>query len=368
MNSIHQIIYKDSHNMDNILSETINLVVTSPPYPMFDMWDTIFSTNNDVETALKDGDGRKAYILMHEGLNEVWKEVDRVLAPGGIACINIGDAPRRIGDSYQMYSNHTRIISYFEEMGYHVLPSIVWQKFSNKPNKFMGSGMLPVNAYVTLENEHILIFRKGEKRIFTPEENKIRHESAYFWEERNTWYSNIWDDLYGIPQGLNDKGVRSRSGAYPFDLPYRLINMYSIRGDNVLDPFVGTGTTMLAAMCAGRNSVGYEIDKNFKNIINDKVNNFLNFSKEIVMNRIENHIKFVAARRKDKGELKYDALKYDFMVMTKDEKDISFQLINKIEKINKDKFKVFYTSLDKDIMLKRRRRVEQKHLSSIGFK
>ncbi|MHA1287090.1 MAG: hypothetical protein ACTSPB_06745 [Candidatus Thorarchaeota archaeon] len=66
MNSIHELIYKDSHNMDSILSGSINLVVTSPPYPMFDMWDTLFSSNNDIATALKEGDGRKAYILIHE--------------------------------------------------------------------------------------------------------------------------------------------------------------------------------------------------------------------------------------------------------------------------------------------------------------
>ena len=130
----------------------------------------------------------------------------------------------------------------------------------------MGSGMLPAGAYVTLEHEYILILRKGGKREFKKESDKQnRRESALFWEERNLWFSDIWFDIKGTPQtlgaqNLGDKTARKRSGAYPFELAHRLINMYSVKGDRVLDPFLGTGTTMAAAMAAGRNSVGYEMD------------------------------------------------------------------------------------------------------------
>ena len=108
----------------------------------------------------------------------------------------------------------------------------------------MGSGMLPAGAYVTLEHEHILVLRKGNKRNFkTPEEKLRRQKSAFFWEERNLWFSDLWEDLKGTKQNNIDKNIRERSGAYPFELAYRLINMLSLREDKVLDPFLGTGTT-----------------------------------------------------------------------------------------------------------------------------
>lgn len=343
MKTKHKIIYKTSSEMKEVLSESVNLVVTSPPYPMIEMWDLQFSTLNiEIKDALQKGDGMRAYSSMHEELNKVWKEVDRVLVPGSIVCINIGDATRKLGDSFQLYANHSRITYYFEKMGYQVLPSIIWRKETNKPNKFMGSGMLPPNAYVTLEHEYILIFRKG-KRDFDTVEKQNRHKSAYFWEERNVWFSDIWNNLKGITQKLNHENLRDRSAAYPFELAFRLINMYSTQGDIVLDPFFGTGTTMLAAMCSARNSMGYEIDPNFIKTIDYRLDNeFLRFSKEIVIKRLRSHIEFVEKRQTDKGELKHKSLKYGFMVMTNQEKNISFPLMEKIDKINENEFEVSY--------------------------
>lgn len=344
MKTNHQTIFENSCNMKEIPSESVNLVVTSPPYPMIGMWDEQFSVlNTKIKKALQQEAGMRAYSLMHEELNKVWKEVDRVLAPGNIVCINIGDATRKLGDSFQLYANHSRITYYFEKMGYQVLPLIIWRKETNKPNKFMGSGMLPSNAYVTLEHEYILVFRKGTKRNFRSEERQNRQKSTYFWEERNVWFSDIWNDLKGVLQKLNHKDLRGRSAAYPFELAFRLINMYSVQGDTVLDPFTGTGTTMLAAMCSARNSIGYEIDKNFREMIDYRINGLLIFSKEIVRDRLKKHIDFVEKRLTEKGELKHKSLKYGFMVMTNQEKNISFPSMNKIEKVNGNKFEVCYT-------------------------
>ena len=104
--------------------------------------------------------------------------------------------------------------------------------------------MYPGGAYVTLEHEYILILRKNGKRKFTTQpEKQNRRESAYFWEERNIWFSDIWD-LKGIRQDIQQKDIRTRSAAFPFELAYRLINMYSVFGDTILDPFLGTGTTI----------------------------------------------------------------------------------------------------------------------------
>jgi DNA modification methylase len=325
--------------MVEIDDESINLVVTSPPYPMIEMWDEIFSSMNPkIKSLFDDKQGKAIYKLMHEELNKVWLEVDRVTLDGGIVCINIGDATRKIGDNFQLYPNHSKIIEFFENRNYQVLPPIIWRKQANKPNKFMGSGMLPPNAYVTLEHEYILIFRKKNNRNFKNDEKKNRQNSAYFWEERNIWFSDLWEDIKGRSQKLNADKLRKRNGAYPFELSYRLINMYSVKNDTVLDPFLGTGTTITSAIASGRNSIGYEIDSNFRQLIHEKILNSINLSNELIENRLEKHIKFVIEREKEKGELKHKSNIYDFNVVTSQEKNLTLPFIKKVHEKNKDEF------------------------------
>lgn len=255
----HRVIRSNAADMSLLKDNSIALVVTSPPYPMIEMWDDCFCSQTEkIRSSLQKQDSMTAFEEMHLLLDCVWHEVDRVLIPGGVACINIGDATRTMDGMFQLFSNHARIISAFQGMGYCVLPDIIWRKPSNSPNKFMGSGMYPPGAYVTYEHEYILIFRKGGKRRFE-NDKLLRQQSAYFWEERNVWFSDLWE-IKGTKQTAINKAGRGRSAAFPFEIPYRLINMYSILGDTVLDPFVGTGTTLLAAMVAGRNSIGIDID------------------------------------------------------------------------------------------------------------
>ena len=100
--------------------------------------------------------------MMHSELDKVWGQLGRILVPGGYACINVGDATRTLKGRFQLYPNAERITQRFVDLGFDVLPRIIWRKTTNAPNKFMGSGMLPVGAYVTLEHEYVLIFRNGE--------------------------------------------------------------------------------------------------------------------------------------------------------------------------------------------------------------
>jgi len=349
MKTTHQIHFRNSNHMEEVPSESVNLVVTSPPYPMIEMWDDLFSSMSpEIENAILNEDGMKAYDLMNEELNKVWKEVDRVMAHGGIVAINIGDATRKIGNTFQLYANHSRIINCFEKMGYQVLPAIIWRKQTNKPNKFMGSGMLPPNAYVTLEHEYILIFRKSNNRNFNNDQKIIRRNSSYFWEERNIWFSDIWMDLKGISQKLNNKNLRERNAAYPFELAYRLINMYSVQGDFILDPFLGTGTTSMAAACLARNSIGYEIDSNFKEVIKPRFQETLKFAEEIVLDRIRDHLDFAAEREKEKGKLKHLSENYGFRVVTRQEKNILFQIMRDYKIINENEFEVYYAEHSHD--------------------
>ena len=209
MKTSHKIYFQNSQDMQNVEDESVDLVVTSSPYPMIQIWDKVFSSiNPEIGKALEKEDGDLAFELMHKELDKVWREVYRVLKTNSIACLNIGDATRSIGGDFKLYSSHSRIISSCCKIGFQCLPLIVWTKLTNAPNKFMGSGMLPPGGYVTLEHEYVLILRKGGKREFdTEEEKKERLNSSYFWEERNKWFSDIWD-LKGVHQKLNGDNVR----------------------------------------------------------------------------------------------------------------------------------------------------------------
>lgn len=345
MKTNHKIIFSNSRKMDDVPSESVGLIVTSPPYPMIQMWDEMFCEQNpSIEAALKKAEGSAAFELMHKILDLVWNEVFRVLKYGGFACINIGDATRTINGNFALYPNHMRILKCALELGFSALPCILWRKQTNAPNKFLGSGMLPAGAYVTLEHEYILIVRKGPKREFKKEEDKKnRRESAIFWEERNSWFSDVWFDVKGTPQALNDKDSRLRSAAYPFEVVYRLINMYSAKGDTVLDPFLGTGTTTFAAMASKRNSIGYEIDATLQDTIREMKNEIVPLSNEYIQNRLIRHIDFVIKRIKEKGAFKYKNKFYGFPVMTSQEKEIILNELIGFDDVSDDTFEVKYS-------------------------
>jgi DNA modification methylase len=187
----------------------------------------------------------------------------------------------------------------------------------------MGSGMLPAGAYVTLEHEHILVLRKAEKRAFaTLQQKQLRRESAYFWEERNLWFSDVWVDLKGVSQNIDDTSSRKRSAAFPMEIPYRLINMYSVKGDVVVDPFMGTGTTALAAIAAGRNSVGFEIEPAFKTAICNNLDQAVPISQARISERLTHHQKFIQARRIRGETFKHYNCHYNTPVKTRQETDL----------------------------------------------
>ncbi|MDS0294565.1 site-specific DNA-methyltransferase [Halogeometricum sp. S3BR5-2] len=356
--------------MSGLTDDAVELVVTSPPYPMVEMWDDLFSNLTDgVGPALEDGDGEAAFEAMHRVLDEVWAELRRVLVPGGIACVNVGDATRTVGDSFRVYPNHARVLDAFTDLGFEPLPDVLWRKPTNSAAKFMGSGMLPPNAYVTLEHEYVLVFRNGAgSRSFDPGADR-RYESAYFWEERNAWFTDVWTDVAGTDQrvteaakrfdasgissdggdaegasaGANastnagtgespDEELRDRTAAYPFDIPYRLINMYSVYGDTVLDPFFGTGTTSLAAMVAGRDSVGYELERAFVEAFDTRARRAPALSRAVVADRLDAHREFVAERREQGSPPGYEAEHYDFPVVTKQERRLRFRTVSDVRR------------------------------------
>ena len=240
--------------LKQISDKTIHLIVTSPPYPMIEMWDKIFEKVNC-----------KTYDEMHSFLTKFWKKCYDILIDGGILCINIGDATRSINGKFKLYPNHARIIEICEQIGFKTLPFILWKKPTNKPNAFLGSGFLPPNAYITLDCEFILIFRKGDLRKFLPKD-KNRYDSQYTKEERDKYFSQIWEI-----RGCSQNNLGRRTASFPEEIPYRLIRMFSVKNDVVLDPFVGIGTTCIVAKKLNRKYIGIEIYQEYIDYANEEL-------------------------------------------------------------------------------------------------
>lgn len=344
MHTTHQVFFENAAQMTSVASESIDLIVTSPPYPMIEIWDDMFLCHNPaIMDALEKGEGQLAFEWMHQLLDPVWEESFRVLKQGGIACINVGDATRTLAGHFTLYPNHARILTKMMSVGFTPLPEILWRKQTNAPNKFMGSGMMPPGAYVTLEHEHILILRKGGKREFkTDTEKQHRLQSSYFWEERNAWFSDVWLDIKGTSQNINKNKIGFRSAAFPFEVPYRLINMYSVKNDVVLDPFLGTGTTMVAAMAAARNCIGYEIEKEFIDDIGRLLDDTVPFSNQRIDTRLSYHVDFVSNRIKEKGPFKHINKPYGFPVITKQETNLLLNNLMDSTKISGTRFEIKY--------------------------
>jgi len=281
METRHKIVIGDSRNMFHIPDKSVHLMITSPPYPMIEMWDIMFikqdirikeefnkfnllKTEEEKERCIS-----KIYDLMHENLEKVWKETYRVLVDGGIACINIGDATRSMNGLFRLFTNHSRITELCEKMGFVSLPFLLWKKATNKPNAFLGSGFYPPNAYITLDTEFILILRKGNRRILKTEEEKVqRNKSQFTKQERDIWFSQTWN-IKGAKQIRND--FQRRTAEFPEEVVYRLTRMFSCEGEMILDPFLGTGTTTKVAKDTNRHSIGYEIDENLLPILKQKI-------------------------------------------------------------------------------------------------
>jgi modification methylase len=211
---------------------------------MIPQWDELFRSL-----------GATDYPGMLRVLGDAWVACHRVLTPGGILAVVIGDALRRSDDGFRLWPNHAETLLQATAAGFRPLPYLLWKKPTNRPNAYLGSGFLPPNAYVTLDCEFVLLFRKGELRRFPPHDAH-RSASRFSRAERDLWFSQVWSDIRGTRQD----GRGGRTGAFPFELADRLVRMHSVVGDTVLDPFAGTGTTLWAAAARGRNAIGVEWD------------------------------------------------------------------------------------------------------------
>ncbi|MDP8216782.1 MAG: DNA methyltransferase [Candidatus Kaelpia imicola] len=242
--------------MNEVKDNSVHLVITSPPY-----WQL---KDYGSKAQIGFNDSYQDYI---DNLSKVWKECYRILHPGCRLCINIGDQFARavIYGRYKVIPIRTEITKYCESISFDYMGGIIWQKVTTCKTTggatVMGSYPYPRGGIIKIDYEFILIFKKLGKDIKPSVE--IKEKSKLSKEEWNEYFNGHWN----FP-GEKQNG---HIAMFPLELPRRLIKMFSFYGDTVLDPFLGSGTTLKAALELKRNSIGYEINKEFLETIKSKI-------------------------------------------------------------------------------------------------
>lgn len=240
----------DAREIEWIPNESVHLALTSPPY-----WTLKeYPAHKEQLGLISD------YEEFHDELEKVWRHCYRVLVPGGRLVCVVGDVclSRRRNGRHMVMPLHADIVVRCRKLGFDNLSPIFWYKISNAQyevengSSFLGKPYEP-NAIIKNDVEFILMLRKpGGYRQPTEEQ---RDASRLTKEEHHDWFQQVWT----VP----GESTRQHPAPYPLELAYRLVRMFSFTGDTVLDPFMGTGTTLLAAARCGRNGIGVEIDDSY---------------------------------------------------------------------------------------------------------
>lgn len=303
----HKIVFGDSRSLNQIQDKSVQLIITSPPY-----WQL---KDYGADDQIGFNDSYEEYI---NNLNLVWSECNRVLSDGCRLCINIGDQFARsiYYGRYKVIPIRTEIIRFCESLGMDYMGAIIWQKATNMNTSgggaVMGSFPYPRNGILKMDYEFILIFKK----LGTPPKVTIeqKQRSLITKDEWNEYFSSHW----------NFNGVKQLGhiAMFPEELPKRLIKMFSFVGETVFDPFVGSGTTSLAAMKLDRNSIGYEINNDFLPVMREKFSS------------VENSDHIIKYMQDDKREYSLSSLPYLFKDPHKMDKKIDIKKLNFGSKID----------------------------------
>lgn len=228
---LNRLFCKSSENMDELPDNSVHLMVTSPPYNVRKEYDQDLSLDE--------------YLAL---LHRVWAETYRVLAPGGRACVNIANLGRR-----PYIPLHAYVIQQMQEIGFLMRGEVIWNKgSSSSASTAWGSWCSPSNPVLRDVHEYILIFSKGTFR-----RSGKGKESTITRDEFLEWTKSVWH----FPAASAKK--IGHPAPFPLELPYRLIQLFTFKGDVVLDPFVGSGTTCLAAAALERHYVGYDTNPEY---------------------------------------------------------------------------------------------------------
>jgi len=238
---LNTIIHKSSEKMDLLPNNSVHLMITSPPYNVSKEYDEDLSLNEYLEL-----------------LKNVFSETYRVLVNGGRACINVANLGRKPYIPLSDYISKIMI-----EIGFNMRGEIIWNKAASaSPSTAWGSWMSASNPTLRDIHEYILVFSKGDyKREAKGKENTITKEQFI------EWTKSIWT--------MNAESAKriGHPAPFPEELPMRLINLYSFKNDIVLDPFMGSGTTAIAAIKNERSFVGYDTEENYIEIAYKRINN-----------------------------------------------------------------------------------------------
>jgi len=257
--TMHRLILGDARKVSFIKDESTHLVVTSPPY-----W--TLKRYNENPNQLGHVDDYEVFV---GELAKVWKEMYRILVPGGRLVCVVGDVclSRRQHGRHVVVPLHADIAVICRKLGFDNLNPIIWYKIANanyevnNGSKFLGKPYEP-NAIIKNDIEFILMQRKpGGYRQPTDLQRRLSMISK---DEYNKWFQQIWK--------LGGASTRAHPAPFPLELAYRLVRMFSFQGDTVIDPFCGTGTTMVAAMKTDRNSIGIEIDPDYFKLAENRLN------------------------------------------------------------------------------------------------
>jgi len=253
----HNVVFGDTLNiLPELDSESIGFSVTSPPYWQIKDYkeEDQIGSKQDYEKYLND-------------LSRVWEECHRLLMPGCRLAINIGDQYLRAKDygRYHVQPIPADTIKICKDIGFDFMGNIIWKKVSTTETtggcSWMGSIYYPKDGHITYEHEYILLFRKRGDWPLPTEEQK--EKSRLTKEQRSRWFRGHWEI---VPDRQDDHIAK-----FPLELPERLIKMYSFWDETVLDPFLGSGTTTLAAKKNGRNSIGVELNTDYLPTIKNKL-------------------------------------------------------------------------------------------------
>lgn len=237
-------------------SGSIDLAVTSPPYWRIKDYGIEGQIGSD-----------QSYAEYLDSLGAVWSECHRLLRPGCRIAINIGDQYLRASEygRYRVQPIPADTIRACMETGFDYMGSIIWRKISTTNTTgggaWMGSVYHPKDGHITYEHEYILLFRK--RGDWTRRGGEVKEKSRLTKEQRSEWFRGYWELA---PERQDDHLAK-----FPLELPGRLIRMYSFFGETVLDPFLGSGTTTLAAKRYGRDSIGVELNREFLPVIMRKL-------------------------------------------------------------------------------------------------
>ena len=242
--TINNIFCKSSEKMEELPDNSIHLMITSPPYNVTKEYDDDLSLSE--------------YLGL---LNRVWKETFRALVPGGRACINVANLGRK-----PYIPLHSHIIEGMHDLGFLMRGEIIWNKAASaSPSTAWGSWMSAANPVLRNIHEYILIFSKESySHPRNGKENTIKKEEFLEWTKSIWTFSAVSAKKVGHP------------APFPEELPHRLINLYSFKGDVILDPFLGSGTTCIAALKNQRNYIGYDVNQEYINLAKKKLTDIKN--------------------------------------------------------------------------------------------